>query len=181
MFGGGGNNDNSLGSKAFAAEKGKDKAVAAAAAGGGKDDKKSSSSASIHGFDPTALERAAKAAKELDNSRNSKDALRVIQTQEITKQKEQESERAKYQAMTEELKIKRIHEEEDAANRTLDKQTQHEKARSDYKDQLERKRMTDQVFICLRSYVIPYLLIYFFRSTPKGICSRKKDRNRKSR
>ena len=47
--------------------------------------------------------------------------------------------------MTEELKIKRIHEEEDAANRTLDKQTQHEKARSDYKDQLERKRMTDQV------------------------------------
>ena len=98
MFGGG-NNDNSLGSKAFAAEKGKEKAVAAAAAGGGKDDKKSSGSASIHGFDPTALERAAKAAKELDNSRNSKDALRVIQTQEITKQKEQESERAKYQVV----------------------------------------------------------------------------------
>ena len=163
MFGGGNNDNNSLGSKAFAAEKGKEKAVAAAAGGGGggKDDKKSSGSASIHGFDPTALERAAKAAKELDNSRNSKDALRVIQTQEITKQKEQESERAKYQAMTEELKIKRIHEEEDAANRTLDKQTQHEKARSDYKDQLERKRMTDQVFI----HVLPRfgpLLTYLF-------------------
>ena len=92
MFGGG-NNDNSLGGKALAAEKGKEKAVAAA----GKDEKKSGSGTSIHGFDPTGLERAAKAAKELDNSRNSKDALRVIQTQEITKQKEQEAERAKYQ------------------------------------------------------------------------------------
>lgn len=90
MFGGG-SNDNSLGSKALAAEKGKEKSAA------GKDDKKSGGGQSIHGFDPTGLERAAKAAKELDNSRNSKDALRVIQTQEITKQKEQEAERAKYQ------------------------------------------------------------------------------------
>lgn len=65
-------------------------------------------------------------------------------------------------AMTEELKIKRIHEEEDAANRTLDKQTQHEKARSDYKDQLERKRMTDQVFMHLLPRIVPYLFIYLF-------------------
>ncbi len=63
--------------------------------------------------------------------------------------------------MTEELKIKRIHEEEDAANRTLDKQTQHEKARSDYKDQLERKRMTDQVFFSFTSSYSP-LLTYLF-------------------
>ena len=83
--------------------------------------------------------------------------------------------------MTEELKIKRIHEEEDAANRTLDKQTQHEKARSDYKDQLERKRMTDKVLMHLLPLIVPYLLIYFCRSTPKGIYNRKKDRNRKSR
>lgn len=106
---------------------------------GGKDGK------SIHGFDPGALERAAKAAKELDASKNAKEALRLITTQESTKQKEHEMERAKYQAMQQELAIRRVKEEEQAAGRTLDSQTQHEKARSDYKDQLERKRMVDQI------------------------------------
>lgn len=109
------------------------------------DPKKSSSSTSIHGFDPSALERAAKAAKELDNSRNSRDALNLITTQEITKQKEAEMERAKYQVMKEQEAIRRIQEEEQSQGRNMDKQTQHEKARSDYKDQLERKRMVDQI------------------------------------
>ena len=100
---------------------------------------------SIHGFDPTALERAAKAAKELDGSRNARDALRVINTQEATKQKEAEAERAKFQAIQQELAIRRIQEEEQAAERTLDKQTQHEKARAEYSDQLERKRISEQM------------------------------------
>ena len=100
---------------------------------------------SIHGFDPSALERAAKAAKDLDGSRNARDALRVINTQEVTKQKEAEVERAKFQAMQQELAIRRIQEEEQAAERTLDKQTQHEKARAEYSDQLERKRISEQM------------------------------------
>ena len=100
---------------------------------------------SVHGFDPAALERAAKAAKELDGSKNAKEALRLITTQESTKQKEHEMERAKFQVMQQELAIRRVMEEEQAAARTLDTQTQHEKARSDYKDQLERKRMVDQI------------------------------------
>jgi hypothetical protein len=41
--------------------------------------------------------------------------------------------------MKEELAIKRVHEEEQAANRTLEKQSQHLKQQSDYNDQLERK------------------------------------------
>ena len=102
-------------------------------------------SKSVHGFDPGALERAAKAAKDLDGSKNAREALKLISTQELTKQKEHEMERAKYQAMQQELAIRRAQEEEQAAGRTLDKQTQHEKARSDYKDQLERKRMVDQI------------------------------------
>ena len=53
----------------------------------------------VHGFDPTSLERAAKAAKELDKSKNSSGALKLIETQEVTKQKEFETERAKYQVM----------------------------------------------------------------------------------
>ena len=64
--------------------------------------KGTSSSASVSGFDPTALERAAKAARELDRSSNAKDSLRLINTQEITKQKEHEAERAKYQAYQQE-------------------------------------------------------------------------------
>jgi ATPase family AAA domain-containing protein 3A/B len=105
----------------------------------------SGSAKSIHGFDPAALERAAKAAKELDSSKNARDALRLVSTQEATKQKEHEMERAKYQAMQQELAIKRVREEEEAGARTLDRQTQHERARSEYKDQLERKRMIDQI------------------------------------
>ena len=38
------------------------------------------------GFDPEGLERAAKAARDLDKSRNSSAAIELIKTQEITKQ-----------------------------------------------------------------------------------------------
>ena len=104
-----------------------------------------SSAASVHGFDPAALERAAKAARELDGSRNAKDALKLITTQEVTKQKEQETERAKYVAMQEELRIRRVQEEERSAQEMLTKQTEHEKQRALMKDELERKRMVDQI------------------------------------
>jgi ATPase family AAA domain-containing protein 3A/B len=100
---------------------------------------------SVHGFDPTALERAAKAAKELDRSTNAKGALQSIMAQEATKQKEAEAERSKFQAMQQELAIRRVQEEEQSAARTLEKQSQHDKARADYQDQLERKRLIDQI------------------------------------
>jgi ATPase family AAA domain-containing protein 3A/B len=102
-------------------------------------------SQSIHGFDPTALERAAKAARELDKSANSKGALTAIMAQEATKQKEQETERAKYQVMQQELAIRRVHEEEQSAARTLEKQKMLDKQRADYQDELERKRLVDQI------------------------------------
>jgi len=100
---------------------------------------------SVHGFDPSALERAAKAARELDKSPNAKAGIQAILAAESTKQKEHESERAKFQAMQQELAIRRVQEEEQSASRTLEKQTQHERQRAEYKDQLERKRMVDQI------------------------------------
>lgn len=100
---------------------------------------------SVHGFDPTALERAAKAAKELDRSPNAPKALQTIMAAEQTKQKEAEVERAKYLAMQQELAIRRVQEEEQSAARTLEKQAQHERAKAEYSDQLERKRMVDQI------------------------------------
>lgn len=41
---------------------------------------------SVTGFDPEGLERAAKAARELDASRNATSAIELIKTQEATKQ-----------------------------------------------------------------------------------------------
>lgn len=40
----------------------------------------------ITGFDPEGLERAAKAARDLDGSRNAGQAIELIKTQEMTKQ-----------------------------------------------------------------------------------------------
>lgn len=139
MFGGGGGNkkEESLGAMAMKSATPPEEPKNSKPQGG--------QAQSIHGFDPTALERAAKAAKDLDRSANAKQAIQAILAQESTKQKEQEAERAKFQAMQQELAIRRIQEEEQSAARTLDKQTQHEKARADYQDQLERKRLVDQI------------------------------------
>lgn len=46
----------------------------------------SKSSSSVTGFDPEGLERAAKAARELDSSRNASAAIDLVKTQEATKQ-----------------------------------------------------------------------------------------------
>ncbi|CAE7443103.1 atad3 [Symbiodinium microadriaticum] len=109
----------------------------------GDDDKGSKNS--IHGFDPAGLERAAAAAKQLDQSKYAKDALKLISTQELTSQKKHEEERAKFQVMQQELAIRKVQEEEEAARRTLDAQTQHDRARAEYKDKLERTRLADQI------------------------------------
>ena len=45
-----------------------------------------SGGSSVTGFDPEGLERAAKAARELDASRNASAAIDLIKTQEATKQ-----------------------------------------------------------------------------------------------
>ena len=70
MFGGRRNNDQSL-SQAMQPE---------------NPPKKGGGGGSVTGFDPEGLERAAKAARELDGSRNAKAAIELIKTQEATKQ-----------------------------------------------------------------------------------------------
>jgi len=96
-------------------------------------------------FNSSGLERAAKAAKELERSSNSREILRLTQAQEVTKQKEHETERAKYTAMQEELRIKRVAEEEAAAQRTMEMQTQQKRAQADYQDQLTRRLTVEQM------------------------------------
>lgn len=47
---------------------------------------KSTGGGNVTGFDPEGLERAAKAARELDSSRNAAAAIELIKMQEATKQ-----------------------------------------------------------------------------------------------
>lgn len=100
---------------------------------------------SVTGFDPEGLERAAKAARELDGSRNAKSAIELIKTQEATKQHEAAAKRAEYDAYTQQMRQTNIEKEAEEARKTLDAQTQHERYRAEYADELERKRQVDML------------------------------------
>lgn len=100
---------------------------------------------SVTGFDPEGLERAAKAARELDSSRNAPAAIELIKTQEQTKQHESAAKRAEMDAYTQQMRAQSIEKEAEEARKTLDAQTQHEQKRAEYQDQLERKRQVDML------------------------------------
>jgi ATPase family AAA domain-containing protein 3A/B len=48
-------------------------------------------------------------------------------------------------AYSQQLRGQNIEREADEARKTLDAQTQHERARAEYRDQLERKRSTEML------------------------------------
>uniref|UniRef100_A0A7S2RB75 AAA+ ATPase domain-containing protein n=1 Tax=Eucampia antarctica TaxID=49252 RepID=A0A7S2RB75_9STRA len=100
---------------------------------------------SMTGFDPEGLERAAKAARELDNSKNASSAIDLIKTQEATKQHESAAKRAEYEAYAQQQKAQNIEREAEEARKTLDARTQHERQRAEYQDELERKRQVDML------------------------------------
>lgn len=97
------------------------------------------------GFDPEGLERAAKAARELDASRNASSAIELIKTQEVTKQHEHAAKRAEMEAYAQQQRAQNIEREAEEARKTLDAQTQHERHRAEYMDELERKRQVDML------------------------------------
>mmetsp|Transcript_20083 Transcript_20083/g.30269 ORF Transcript_20083/g.30269 Transcript_20083/m.30269 type:complete len:575 (+) Transcript_20083:123-1847(+) len=104
-----------------------------------------SGGSSVTGFDPEGLERAAKAARELDASRNASSAIELVKTQEATKQHEAAAKRAEMDAYSQQLRQQNIQAEAEEARKTLEAQTQHDKHRSEYKDELERKRQVDML------------------------------------
>jgi ATPase family AAA domain-containing protein 3A/B len=99
----------------------------------------------LTGFDPEGLERAAKAARDLDGSRNASAAIELIKSQETTKQHEAAAKRAEMDAYSQQMRAQNIEREADEARKTLDAQTQHEQRRAEYQDQLERKRQVDML------------------------------------
>jgi ATPase family AAA domain-containing protein 3A/B len=96
-------------------------------------------------FDPEGLERAAKAMRELDKSRNAAKAIEVIKAQELTKQQEFAAKRSEMEAYAQQQRAQNIEREADEARKTLDAQTQHERQRAQYRDELERKRQVDML------------------------------------
>ncbi|XP_039329959.2 ATPase family AAA domain-containing protein 3A isoform X1 [Saimiri boliviensis] len=96
-------------------------------------------------FDPTGLERAAKAARELEHSRHAKDALQLAQMQEQTLQLEQQSKLKEYEAAVEQLKSDQIRLQAEEKRKTLNEETRQHQARAQYQDKLARQRYEDQL------------------------------------
>lgn len=98
-----------------------------------------------YSFDSTALERAAKAAKELEKSKFATQALDLSKQQEVTRQKEQMVKIKEYEAHVEQMKIegKRVDGEE--KRKYLEQESQIAKSKSEYQDQLARRRYEDQL------------------------------------
>lgn len=91
------------------------------------------------------MERAAKAARELDASKNAASAIELIKTQEMTKQHDAAAKRAEMEAYSMQQRSQNIEREAEEARKTLDAQTQHERHRAEYMDELERKRQVDML------------------------------------
>uniref|UniRef100_A0AAQ5Y199 AAA+ ATPase domain-containing protein n=1 Tax=Amphiprion ocellaris TaxID=80972 RepID=A0AAQ5Y199_AMPOC len=113
------------------------------AAPGGQGDKKPGDKWS--NFDPTGLERAARAARELDKSRHAKEALDLARMQEQTVQLEHQSKVKEYEAALEQLKGEQIQLQGEERRKTLAEETKQNQARAQYQDKLARQRYDDQL------------------------------------
>jgi ATPase family AAA domain-containing protein 3A/B len=99
-------------------------------------------------FDPTALERGAKALKELDGSANAKYAFEVIKMQEATKQKEMSVEAERLATERSNAGIQRAQVEGEQKRKTESHKAEEERRTSQYKTKLEselyQKKLEDQ-------------------------------------
>lgn len=102
-------------------------------------------SESQYRFDSAALERAAKAAKDLEKSVHAKELLELSRAQERTKQMEYEKQISEMKTYQEELKAKSAQQLAEERRKLLDEETRHNNERARYQDQLARKRNEDQM------------------------------------
>ncbi|XP_044751853.1 ATPase family AAA domain-containing protein 3A homolog [Coccinella septempunctata] len=96
-------------------------------------------------FDSSALERAAQAARELEQSRHAKEALELSKLQEATKQIEQNAKIKEYEAHIAQLQIESKKSEAEEKRKYLQEETRQHQQRAQYQDQLARKRYDDQL------------------------------------
>lgn len=101
--------------------------------------------------DPTGLERAAKAAKEIDSSPNARMALDLVREQEKTKQSEFESKTAELRAYESQQRAKNIEIQAEQQRKTLEKQAEYARGQELYRDKLERERQKDALGMQLQA------------------------------
>ncbi|KAJ8320477.1 hypothetical protein KUTeg_002064 [Tegillarca granosa] len=106
--------------------------------GGGK------SAMDTYRFDSAALERAAKAAKELEQSKHAKEALELSRQQELTAQLKHQEKIKEFEAHVEQMKIEQTKVAQEEKRKTMAEETKHNQQRAQYQDQLARKRYDDQ-------------------------------------
>ncbi|KAJ1610282.1 AAA domain-containing protein [Cryptosporidium canis] len=104
---------------------------------GGKGTEGSGGGSISGNFDPTALERGAKALKQLDSSPNAQKAFEIIKLQEKTKQKELERDIEQSSAYRSKANLERTRLEADERRKTITHQQEEERATSQYKAKLE--------------------------------------------
>lgn len=97
------------------------------------------------GFDATAYERAAKAMKEIDKSKNAKEALELTLKQEETKKAEMEANKKQIELQLQQENTNRARVMEEEKRKTLKDQQRFNQQNEQYKDRLARKRHDDQL------------------------------------
>ncbi|KAF0698768.1 Aste57867_10626 [Aphanomyces stellatus] len=112
-------------------------AAAAPAQGGG-------GGANGYSFDPTGLERAAKAARELEKAKYAKEAFQMAKETEKTKQMEHQAKVKENEALYKAYEVQRIQKEGEENRKNMEAQTEHNQRRAQYQDQLKRKQWADQ-------------------------------------
>ncbi|KAI0989418.1 hypothetical protein GJ496_010712 [Pomphorhynchus laevis] len=118
--------------------------------GSGRDPEKSDAdktgrSESTYRFDSAALERAAKAAKELESSRYAGEAFKLASEQERTKQLEYQAMLKQFSASEEEHKGDNIRQHAEERRKLMEEETRQANVRNRYQDELARKRHEDQL------------------------------------
>jgi ATPase family AAA domain-containing protein 3A/B len=97
-----------------------------------------------YSFDPTGLERAAKAARELEKSKYAKEAFQMAKETEKTSQMEHQAKIKESEVAYKAYEVQRIQAEGQEHRKNMEAQTEANKQRAQYQDQLKRKQWADQ-------------------------------------
>jgi len=98
-----------------------------------------------YSFDSTALERAAKAAKDLEKSQYAIQALDLSKMQEQTEQQKQMAKIKEYELSMEQMKIEGKRVDGEQKRKYMEEEAKQQKHKAEYQDQLARRRYEDQL------------------------------------
>ena len=121
-----------------------DAALEAAMGGAGAGGGPSKSSESGGPWDPSGLERAAKAVRELNASPHAERAYDLVQEQERTKQHDMRVRHAEQELNQLQYEVMRVKAEAEEHRKTIGVKTERAKENANYADKLERERYVQQ-------------------------------------